>query len=377
VALPGGRGGLLPRGGVPGLSLRALNRALLARQGLLERLDAPLAEAVEAIGPLQAQAWAAPPAALCSRVDGFAPGQLHAALGRGELVIGTLLRGTIHIVSAREHPAYAAVAAEVEDWRRTDAERTPASERLAVDLRRFAEQPRTGEEVAAFAEEWVSGHPEALAAAEVERQRELKWRPLLRSCALVRVPQDGRWGARAPAALQAAPPPDAGDALATVILRHLRAFGPAAPEDVASFIRWRTPPVREALEALDLARFDDLYDLPGAPRPDADTPAPPRLLAAFDSALLAYASQRRRRIMPDQHRDAVYERRNLQVRPSFLIDGMVAGTWALAVRRRTATVTLKPLEKLARLARKELLAEAERLVRTVHPEATGHEVVVD
>lgn len=377
MALPGRRGGLLPRGGVPRLSLRALNRALLARQGLLERLDAPLVAAVEAIGPLQAQAWAAPPAALCSRLEGFAREQLNAALARGELVIGTLLRGTIHIVSAREHPAFAAVAAEVEDWRRTDAERTKQSERLAVDLRKFANQPRTGAEIAAFAEEWVSGHPKALAAAEVKRQRELKWRPLLRSCALVRVPQDGRWGAKAPAALQAAPPPDADDALATVIHRHLRAFGPAAAEDVAGFIRWRTPPVRAALDALELARFDTLYDLPDAPRPDPDTPAPPRLLAAFDSALLAYASQRRQRIVPDAHRDAVYERSNLQIRPTFLIDGMVAGTWSLEVKRRTATVTLKPLDKLAARARKELLAEAERLARGLHPDAKGHEVVVD
>jgi Winged helix DNA-binding domain len=376
VALPGRRGGLLPRGGVPRLSLRALNRALLARQGLLERLDAPLVEAVEAIGPLQAQAWAAPPAALCSRVEGFAPRQLHAALERGELVIGTLLRGTIHIVSAREHPAFAAVASEVEDWRRTDAERTRESDRLAADLRKYAKQPRTGEEIAAFAEEWVSAHPQALATAEIERQRELKWRPLLRSCALVRVPQDGRWGAKAPAALRAAPPPKANDALPQVIRRHLCAFGPAAADDVASFIKWRTPVVREAMDALDLERFDGLYDLPDAPRPDPDTPAPSRLLAAFDSALLAYASQRRQRIVPDEHRDAVYERRNLQVRPTFLIDGTVAGTWSLELKRRTATLTLKPLEKIRRGDRAALLAEAERVARCLHPGAKGHEVTI-
>jgi Winged helix DNA-binding domain len=373
VALSGGRGGLLPRGGVPGLSL---NRALLARQGLLERIDAPLTEAVEAIGPLQAQAWAAPPAALASRVEGFTREHLHEALAAGDLVIGTLLRGTIHIVSSREHPAYAAVATEVEDWRRTDADRTKQSDKLAADLRKHAKQPRTAEDIAAFAEEWVSRHPKALAAEEVDRQRELKWRPLLRSCAFVRVPADGKWGAKAPAALIAAPPPHDRDALNEVILRHLRAFGPAMPEDVASFIKWRTPPVREAMDALDLDRLGSVYDLPDAPRPDPDTPAPPRLLAAFDSALLAYASQRRQRIVPDEHRDAVYERRNLQVRPTFLIDGMVAGIWSIEGRRRTATLTLKPLEKLERAARTELVAEAERVARVLYPDAKGHEVVV-
>jgi hypothetical protein len=168
-----------------------------------------------------------------------------------------------------------------------------------------------------------------------------------------------------------------------VVLRHLRAFGPAGPEDVAGWIGWRTPPVREAFERLgaDLERFEDedgraLYDLPDAPRPDPEAPAPPRLLAAFDSVLLAYAAKRRGRILPDQHRDAVYERRNLQIRPSYLVDGLVAGTWSIEVKRREATLTLRPLERLARATRGALVDEAERLVRTLQPEAKGHAVVV-
>jgi Winged helix DNA-binding domain len=289
-------------------------------------------------------------------------------------VIGTLLRTTIHIVSAREHPAYAAVATEVEDWRRTDAEPTKESAKLAADLRKHAEEPRTPEEIAEFAEQWVKAHPKALAKEEVERQRELKWRPLARSCAFVRVPADGNWAGKAPAALRAAPPADAKDALERAIRRHLRAFGPAGPEDVASFIKWRTLPVREAMEAMNLERADGLYDLPGAPRPDPDTPAPPRLLAAFDSALLAYASKRRERIVPDELRDVVYERRNLQVRPTFLIDGLVAGIWKLETRRKIATITLDSKVRLKAKQRKELLAEAERVARAVQPDAKGYEV---
>jgi hypothetical protein len=92
------------------MTTTALNRALLARQGLLERLDLPLVDAVEAVGALQAQYWPAPPAALWSRVEGFEPEAFYAALKDGELVAGTLLRVTLHLVSAREHPAYAAVA---------------------------------------------------------------------------------------------------------------------------------------------------------------------------------------------------------------------------------------------------------------------------
>jgi Winged helix DNA-binding domain len=373
---------------VTALTTPALNRALLARQGLLERLDAPLAKAVEAIGALQAQQWNALPVALASRVDGFDPGQLHEALERGDLLAGTLLRGTLHLVSAREHPAYAAVAdqARAPFWRRTDAE---PGERIDALLKALlahaAKQPRSGAEIAAFLEAWVADHPDALDPGEIKQQRKLSWRPFLRWSAFVRAPADGRWGAKAPSSLRAAPSPRHAPAktkeLNDVVRRHLRAFGPAAAEDVASWIGWRTPQVRPALERLKLERFEDdggrtLYDLPDAPRPDPETPAPPRLLAAFDSVLLAYDSKRRKRILPDRHRDAVYERRNLRIRPAYLVDGLVAGTWSLEVKRSAATVTLSPLQRLARAARTELVEEAERVARAVAPDAKAHRVSV-
>jgi len=372
------------------MTTTALNRALLARQGLLERLDLPAVDAVEAVGALQAQYWPAPPAALWSRVEGFEPEALYAALREGELVTGTLLRATLHLVSAREHPAYAAVAAEAagHHWRRTDDEPGAEIAQLLTKLRTYASRtPRSGEEIGAFVEEWLAEHPKALSAAEADRQRELKWRPFQRWSGLVRAPADGQWGTKAPSALLAAPRPRGalkGDkALDEVVRRHLRAFGPAGPDDVASWIGWRTPPVREAFERLggDLERLEDedgrtLYDLPDAPRPDPETPAPPRLLAAFDSVLLAYAAKRRARILPDRHRDAVYERRNLQIRPSYLVDGLVAGTWSIEVKRREATLTLRPLERLARATRSALVDEAEGLVRALHPQAKGHAVLV-
>jgi len=372
------------------MTTTALNRALLARQGLLERLDLPVVDAVEAVGALQAQYWPAPPAALWSRVEGFEPEALYAALREGELVTGTLLRATLHLVSAREHPAYAAVAAEAagHHWRRTDDEPGAGIGQLLTKLRTYASRtPRSGEEIGAFVEEWLADHPKALSAAETDRQRQLKWRPFQRWSALVRAPADGAWGAKAPSALLAAPRPRGalqGDkALDEVVRRHLRAFGPAGPDDVAGWIGWRTPPVRKAFERLgdDLERIEDehgraLYDLPGAPRPDPETPAAPRLLAAFDSVLLAYAAKRRERILPDRHRDAVYERRNLQIRPSYLVDGLVAGTWSIEVKRREATLTLRPLERLGRATRSALVEEAEGLVRALHPQAKGHAVLV-
>jgi Winged helix DNA-binding domain len=373
---------IFPR--VAALTNAALNRALLARQGLLERIEAPLVEAVEAIGALQAQQWNALPVALASRAEGFAPEQLYGALDRGDLVIGTLLRGTLHLVSAREHPAYAEVAQapRAPFWRRTDAEPSAKVDALLDELLAHARKaPRSGEDIAAFIEAWVERHPDALDRGEVARQRELKWRPFLRWGAFVRAPADESFGRKAPSLLRAAPRRPGGS-LDEVVLRHLRAFGPAADDDVASWIGWRTPQVRPALERLALDRFEDedgrtLYDLRDAPRPDPDTPAPPRLLAAFDSVLLAYSSQRRARILPDRHRDAVYERRNLRIRPSFTVDGLVAGTWDVEVKRRQATVTLRPLKRLRVAARKELVEEAERVARVVQPDAKAHDVAVE
>ena len=371
---------------VTALTTADLNRALLARQGLRERLELPLDKAVEAIGALQAQQWNALPVALASRVEGFAAAQLHDALERGKLLTGTLLRGTLHLVSKREHPAYAAIADAARDpfWRRTDAEPGPEAPALLSALLDYASKDaRSGEQIAAFLEHWVSEHPDALDPGEVAEQRKLRWRPFLRWGAFVRAPADGTWGARAPSSLRAAPRQvRATDAkLDDVVRRHLRAFGPAAADDVASWIGWRTPEVRPALDRLDLEVFEDgggrkLYDLPDAPRPDADTPVPARLLAAFDSVLLAYDSKHRERILPDRHRDAVYERRNLRIKPCYLIDGRVAGTWSIETKRREAIVTLTPLQRLTKGARAELVEEAERVARVVAPDAKGHGVSV-
>jgi hypothetical protein len=367
--------------GAPVLARRALNRALLGRQGLLDRIDLPLARAVEAIGAVQAQHWAAVPVALWSWVEGFEPGALHQALTERELVVGTLLRVTLHLVSAREHPAYAAVVtgAGLDDWRRTGAAASPEVEGLRKRLRSAAgDGPVTGKELAETVEAWLREHPDAIDAAEVEQQRTYAWRAMLRWSGLVREPADGRWGTKAPAAYGAAPRPDEAPAfeaaVEAVVRGHLRAFGPAAADDVASWTGLRTPLVRAALERIapELAEFRDeggrpLYDLPDAPRPDQETPAAPRLLAGFDSALLAYASAHRARILPDTHREAVYERANLRILPTFLVDGLVAGTWSLAGGPPPAT-------PLSRQARAGLAGEAERLAGAIHPGAAAQVV---
>jgi len=368
-----------------------LNRALLARQGLLERMAVPVVEAVEAIGAVQAQHWPAPRAALWTRVAGFEASDLYGALDRRELVTGSLLRGTIHLVSAREHPAYAAVAeaSGALDWRRVDTAQPPSGAALELPAAVAARcsEPRSAEELAAFAEAWVADHPGAIGDEELARQRQSNWRPVRSTAAFVRAPASGGFGARTPSALAAAPErspaADLDAALDEVVRRHLRAFGPAGADDVAQWIGWKVPPVRAALERLagELERFEDaggraLYDLPDAPRPDPDGAPPVRLLPWFDSVLLAYAPGRRARILPDAHRDAVYNRKNLQIRPTFLVDGLVAGTWATEAKGRKATLTITPLRKLPKRTTTALLAEAERLVAFLHPDASAPSVVV-
>lgn len=369
---------------------RTLNRALLARQRLLERTDEPLVDVVEAIGAMQGQAWGALPVGLWSRLSAFAPDDLYRALERGELRWGIGIRGTLHLVSTREHPVYAVVseAGWTGSWHRAIEETTPGMYALRFALLEHAAAPRTNDELRAFAEAWVADHPDAIDPRELDAQRALSWRPIYRWSALTRVPNGGVWGSKAPADHLAAPVPPGSDgappvedALEALSLRHLGAFGPAAAEDVATWVGWRTPPVRDLLEGLGdrLQRFEDahgrtLYDLPGAPRPDAATPAPPRFLGAFDSSLLAYASKRRERVVPEALRDVVYERKNLQVKPTFLVDGLVAGIWSSEVKRKQATLTLQPAVKLAKADRAALEREGEGLLRALYPAAIAHRV---
>ena len=371
------------------LTDRALGRAALARQGLLEPLACGVVEAVERIGALQAQSWPAVPAALAARLHDFDPAGLHAALQERALVVGTLLRGTLHLVSAREHPDYAAVveAGARLGWRRATKARGPRDAELQAALADAArDSGRSPADLAAAAEAWIAGQPGAIEDEEIARQRELKFKPVLRWCGLVRAPADGRWGAKTPAWYQAAPDPPADDAdaaLDAVVLRHLRAFGPASAEDTGYWLGRSTPDVRASLErqADALATFagEDgrtLFDLPDAPRPGEDVAAPPRFLAPFDSLLLAYASKHRRRIVPDAHRGAIYEGKNLQVRATYLVDGAVAGLWSVEAKKTQATLTLQPLARLTKAARGELSDEGERLLRALHPDSKAHAVVV-
>jgi hypothetical protein len=184
---------------------------------------------------------------------------------------------------------------------------------------------------------------------------------------LVRAPPSGTWARRRADSYAAAedwlgPPPaeDPQAALVHLARRYLAAFGPASAADLATWAGMTRREVQPALEALEPVRFraEDgtaLLDLPDAPRPPADAPAPPRFLPTWDATLLAHA--RRAGVLPEEHRPRIFTPRNPQSLPTFLVDGAVAGTW----RHEAGAVRLEPFRRLDAATRRALAEEAERL----------------
>ena len=147
----------------------------------------------------------------------------------------------------------------------------------------------------------------------------------------MRVPPSGTWERRradlyAPAEDWIGPPPAAGDPAEHLVRRYLAGFGPASAKDVASFTGLPLQQVGAVLDRLELRRFDGpLFDLPRAPLPDPETPAPPRFLPTWDATLLVHA--RRTGLLPEEHRPKIFGIKTPQSFPTFLVDGQVAGTW--------------------------------------------------
>jgi Winged helix DNA-binding domain len=335
------------------LTLRELNRALFARQLLLERHKLGVQQAVEKLCAIQAQWPPSPYLALWSRLEGFRKEQLTRALARHKVVRSTLFRITLHITSARDYPYYAAafLVAARDATPRVTAEKL---EELSRRVRAAAMQaPVTHEQV------------EALASAEMGGFR---WRTRTLT-PLVHLPPGGTWShygrvqLRAMEAVLGVELPSRGDGAERLVRRYLAAFGPATREDLLRFGGLRVGDVRAGLERVRTVTFRDergrvLLDLPRAPLPDGDTPAPVRFLPKWDSSLLAYAPPERTRILPEQFRSKVIGR-NGDVLPTVLVDGFVAATWDLGTKR---DLTITPLRRLTKQERAEIDDEGERLV---------------
>ncbi|MGC4972550.1 winged helix DNA-binding domain-containing protein [Streptomyces sp. DT199] len=315
------------------ITAQELNRATLGRQLLLGREAMGAGEAVRRVVALQAQHAASPYVALWNRLAGFAPAELDAAFSEGAVVKATLMRITLHAVHADDHRVFReamqqTLYASRLGYRFAATGLTPADgQALVPELLDFADRPRTAAEV----QEW-------LAERVGEERKAGAWWGLKAYAPLLHVPTGGPWsfGARSSfVAARTGPVPEGREtvteALNHLVLRCLAGFGPASVADVAQFAMVPRATVRRALLALDDAveqlRGPDgtvLYDVPGASRPPADTPAPPRLMAMWDSVLLAHAD--RSRLIPPAYRRLVI-RVNGDVLPTLLVDGRVAGVW--------------------------------------------------
>lgn len=366
----------------PVLDALQLNRATLARQGLLEPFaDGGAAAAVRRLGSLQAQHPDWPPFALRTRLHpGHDGADLLEARQRRQVVRASLMRMTVHVVAADDFwPMSTLTLGYRHDQFRAlyklDPYESPLGKRLTkaqgAVLAAMREAPRTIAEIDAIL------RAELGPRVEIPPHRSL-WRWFSGAVPLVLVPFDGEGYGRArylPAAEWLGPPRDGTDdpehAATHVAERYLAAFGPASVDDYAAYVGRgkRLARLRRGIEALGdrLVRFRDeagreLLDLPDAPRPPADTPAPPRLLARWDSLLLSHGTRHRTRVLPEAHRSTVITR-NADVLPTFLVDGMVAGTW---LPRRdpdgTPQIELRPFGRLRAVDRAALEAEAERLL---------------
>ena len=349
------------------LTRRELNRALLARQMLLERAPAGVPNAVERLGGLQAQYSPSPYLSLHARLEGFERAELTSALERRRVVKALLQRGTLHIVTPRDFWAFTAArrALAADYW-------PPAYERL-LPKRRIAEiasataaalrsAPLTFEEVRELLRPFAS---ERISTTFL-------WRRVQGQAAVVHVAPSGTWGYHGDGVFVAADAvlrgglPDPADAREHLLRSYLRAFGPASAHDVAQWAGLqRTGPITETITGMSLRTFRDergkvLYDLPRAPLPDLETPVPPRLVPRYDNLVLSHAD--RTRILGEVPVARIVTK-NALVHATILVDGFAAGTWQLEKGR----VRLEPFSRLSRATMAALRAEAERVEGFVEP----------
>ncbi len=359
----------------PVLSSLELNRATLARQMLLARAqNVGVPAAIERIGGMQAQEPKHPFIGLWTRVEGFSGESLLGALAERDVVRATLMRSTLHLFSAAD---YAALRLALQP---------PASVALRVLGARAGGLDPVA--VVAAARDLLAGRPltfDAIRAGLQDRFPDVNDRALGYAARtlvpLVMVPDAaGRWGyprvcefALAEEFLDGPLASAAPDAL---VERYLGAYGPASAGDLQTWsglggMKAVLEGMRDRLAVFADQRGRELFDLPGAPRPDADVEAPGRFLPEFDNLVLAHDD--RSRVIADEHRPLVTTK-NLRVKATFLLDGVVAGTWTIERRRKVATLTLAPFRKLLKRARAELDAEGEALLRFAEPDARSWDI---
>ncbi|MGY0064283.1 winged helix DNA-binding domain-containing protein [Streptomyces sp. LZ34] len=329
------------------LSTRALNRATLARQYLLARTTATVEAAVAHLCGLQAQEPHEPFAGLWSRLHAFAPDRLDQALMDRHVVRTHLMRRTVHLVTGNDALAWRARhdtmlrQRVMATYRRELADIDPDEVAAAGRAVMADHQPRTMKALVQALQDRWPGPPrralgELLVAALIP-MAQLPPRGLWQTTAGVRNLPLATWLGQDLAPL----PDDAGDPVGQqLVRRYLAAYGPAATADIRAWSGLAGLPaavkaIRDELITFRDERGRELLDLPDAPRPSPDTPAPVRFLPAFDNAILGYRD--RSRIIDDAHLGL-----SVAGQRAVLVDGRVAATWTVHERQLRIT-SLRPL----------------------------------
>ena len=333
-----------------------LNRALLARQMLLERVASPVPKALERMGTLQAQYAPSMYIGLWTRIEGFERADLDAALERRRVAQGTLMRATIHLVSKADYwpLAMGVRKGRREAWLGASYRREYSAKQMSAAARKL--RTTIGDGTMSRSE-----IHELLGSDSVVTNGVNMWLDL------VRVPPSGTWERRradlySTAKAWVGPAGDANEAdgIELLVRRYLQGFGPAPVADIANWAGMYPKRLAPAVERMKLRRFasehgGELIDLPRLALPDPETPAPVRFLPTWDAVLLIHC--RRTGILPEEHRPKVFNTKTPQSVPTFLVDGRVAGTWRFDQGR----IKTSPFGKLDAAARRQLKREAERL----------------
>lgn len=363
---------------MPVLTPRALNRALLARQGLLAPWTCSPLQAIERLAGMQAQSPYAPYFGLWTRLERFAPAELVALLEKRKVVRATLMRATVHLVSARDFLAQRAVVQPALD-RVLNTGNTYGKEVRGVDLAKLASRGREALEA------------EPLGVVELGARLRQHWperdgtslgqvaRTLL---PLVQVLPRGLWGVGGKAEFATAETwlgksPAASPAPDAWVLRYLAAFGPATVQDAQVWsgvngLKAALERLRPKLRTFEDEKGRELFDVADGPLPDEDTPAPPRFLPEFDNVLLSHAD--RSRILTPGHLSMLTLSNGLK--PGFLVDGVLRGSWKLVKARKRTTLKVEPFSALSKKEAAALTREGERLLAFATPDVETREVVL-
>jgi hypothetical protein len=304
---------------------------------------------IERLVGMQAQWPPAPYVGIWTRTTGFRRQTLERELAKGTVVKATVMRQTLHLVTPADYALIRAAMSENNfPWE------TPIAKRLAPAVRKLAAD---GPVVSADAIAHLEKH-HRITGISARRA----WQAARQRAHLVHHHETALWRARPVGRFVLLDEPEPLvplEARAEMIRRYLAAFGPSTLRDIGQWSMIHAAELTASLAELELRRFRDeqgreLFDVPRAPLPDPDVPAPVRFLPKWDNVLLAWAD--RTRVLPEAYRKRVI-RMNGDVAQTFLVDGFVAGTWEVDRGR----VVLSPFTKLSRTVQRELKVEAEPL----------------